>query len=152
TLITAIPEMADDDAPGRHSLVREQGQLFQRQLAEMGGVGHDRAAGPPVRPRGGPKDTLLARRDVAALRADLADEPGADARAVHPGRELLHELIGQVVGGAGIDLGRVDSLAVPAGAHHDLDAARLADPPQRERVAAQADVRWVADRAPARGA
>ena len=41
------------------------------------------------------------------------------------------------------------ALAIPAGAHDDVDASRLADASQGTRVAADADIRWIGNRSAA---
>ena len=72
-------------------------------------VGRDRQAGPAGGPGRRAMDALLRRRQPWLVRADLADDPGPDARLADPVGRLAHELVGQVVDGAPVDqrLGRV---------------------------------------------
>ena len=63
--------------------------------------------------------------------------------------QLADELVGEVVGAAAVEVGRVGHFAIPARTHDDVHAAGFADPPQGGRVAAETDVRGVADGPPA---
>ena len=111
---------------------------------------HQRRPGRPLGPgrrlHGGALD--VGQRPRAA---DLAEEPGPDARAVHALMPLGDPAVGDGVGIETGELGRVGRRDVGAGAHDDVDAARPRDPGERQRVAADAGDGRVDDRRPAAG-
>src|SRR5690606_25706582 len=109
-------------------------------------VGHDGHACPAVRPARGAEDPLLGRRDVVALRADLADEARPYTGLADAVEELGHEAVRELVGQLLADVLWIDALAIPARAHDDVHARALADAPQRGGITRQPDVRRIADR------
>ena len=92
-------------------------------------------------------------RDPRLVRADLADDPGADAGLPHPVGRLADQLVGQVVDGPPVDarLRRVVRAAIPAAAHDDVQAAGPRRAAQPLRVAPDARQGQVDEAAPAGG-
>src|SRR5205823_2113900 len=99
-----------------------------------GGVEADGGAGLVVGPGGGAQHPLLLGGDVVQA-ADLADDAGADVGAVDALSQVVDQLVGQVIDGPPVHLGRVVRLAVPAAAHHHVEAGRLGDLAQGRGVA-----------------
>ena len=75
--------VADDDAAGIGALLLEDPELGETDVGQHR-VGRDRQPGPAGRARGRPMHPLLGRRDPRLVRADLADDPGPDARCPPP--------------------------------------------------------------------
>ena len=99
-------------------------------------------------------DTLLEGADPRLVGADLADDPGPDPGVADAVSELGDDLVGQVVDRPSVDqrLGGVVGAAIPAGAHHDVQAGGARQAPQPMRVAAHPVERQVDERCPAAAA
>ena len=90
-------------------------------------------------------NALLGGRQPRLVRADLAEDAGADPRLPHPVRDFADELVGQVVNGSLVDarLDRVVGVPIPPAAHHDVEAARPRKAREPARVATNARQRQV---------
>ena len=77
--------VADDDARRVRALLLEDPQLVEPDRRQHG-VGRDRQAGPPGGPGRRAMDALLLCRHPRLVGADLADDPGTDARVADAGR------------------------------------------------------------------
>ena len=81
--------------------------------------------------------------------------PGRTPVSPDPVGRLADELVGERVDGPAVDqgLGRVVGVAVPAGAHHDVEAGRLREPDEPRRVTPDAGQGQVDERSrrPPRG-
>ena len=107
-------------------------------MAEPAGqMDHERQAGAPLGARRADQALLLLGGEVAA-HADLADQADAHARPVDPFERIPDDLVRDRIRAHLRDRGRVRALEVVAGAHHDVEAGRFADPLQRQGIAADA--------------
>ena len=85
----------DHDPPGVDALVLEDRELGRPDVGHDG-MGRDREAGPPRRPRRRPVDPLLGRRDPRLVRPDLPDDPGPDPGVADAVTDLADELGGGI--------------------------------------------------------
>jgi hypothetical protein len=134
--------VADDHAGRIQRLLLKNAELLKPDLG-VERVGRQREAREAGGARGGTVDALLLGAHPPMVRADLADDPGPHPRIGNSVLEFGNDLRRQVRDAAAVDprLGRVPALAVPAGAHHDEDAAPRRQVPQPERIATKSAAR-----------
>src|SRR3954452_13539461 len=127
--------VTDDDASGIDSLLLEDGELREPDIREHAVCG-DREPGPNGGAGGCTVDALFGRAHPRFVRADLADDPGANARLPHPGLDLGDQLMREIVYGPAVDpsLRRVVGRPVPAAAHHYVETSGRRDITKPQRV------------------
>ena len=123
--VPLVAVVADDDPVGRDALLEQDRDLLRAEPPGPLAVRADRHAGLALGARGRPEHALLGRAEEVHLGPDLADDAGADVRPVRTVDDVADQQLGQLVDAHPGDVVGVDRLAVPAGAHHDVDPGRL---------------------------
>jgi hypothetical protein len=96
--------------------------------------------------------TRSSRGEIHGLSVPISPMiPGRIPVSPYPVGRLVDDLVGERVDGATVDqrLGRVVGVAIPAGAHDEVQSGRLRQPGEPARVPPDTGQRQVDDRAPA---